>query len=107
MPLGAPLPVRPGAKLRSRYYIRFTTRDLPGVIGAVGTILGRRGISIASVMQKEPVVNGAPARRGTVPIVIIVHRTPAEDMRAALAQMRRLACVRGRIQLLRIEERGE
>jgi len=53
------------------------------------------------------VVNGAPARRGTVPIVIIVHRTPAEDMRAALAQMRRLACVRGRIQLLRIEERGE
>lgn len=107
MPLGDPLPVRPAADLRSRYYIRFVARDLPGVIGTVGSILGRRGISIASVMQKEPVGDGSPARRGTVPVVILVHRTRAADMRAALAQMRRLSCVRGRIQLLRIEERGE
>ncbi len=107
MPLGEALPVKSMDDLESRYYLRFSARDRPGVIGAMGTILGRHGISIASVMQKEPFGNGSKACHGTVPVVVLVRRTREAKMRAALKEMRHLACMRERIQLLRIEGKGE
>jgi len=46
-------PLRPMGDLTMRYYLRLTTKDKPGVLGKVCTILGAHGVSIASCIQKE------------------------------------------------------
>ena len=51
----------------SRYYIRFTAKDQPGVLAKVSGVLAKFGISIASVTQKER------KRAQIVPIVMIIH----------------------------------
>ncbi len=50
-----------------RYYMRLTLLDHPGVFGQIGSVLGRNGISIASVLQKESRIGEQ------VPVIIITH----------------------------------
>ena len=108
MPMDRPLPVWPMEQVESRYYLRLTARDVPGVFGKMGRIFQRQGISIASVVQKEPVIDQVPRRaRGSVPVVILFHPAREGRMQRALAQLRRLDCVLEPMQLLRIEGRGE
>ncbi len=37
-----------------RFYLRFHVDDRPGVMSEITGVLGRNGISIASVIQHEP-----------------------------------------------------
>jgi homoserine dehydrogenase len=67
--------------IESRYYLRFTVTDRPGVLGKIAGILGRHHISIASVHQKE--------RRGHVPVVMMSHEAKERNMRAALQEIDR------------------
>ncbi len=48
------VPMAPAEHIRSRYYLRFTIADRPGVLGRLAQILGDKGISIASVIQHDP-----------------------------------------------------
>ena len=45
--------VKPMDDVLCEYYLRFMARDQPGVLGAIASVLGRNGISIASVIQQE------------------------------------------------------
>jgi len=107
MPFGSSLPRRPMEEVETRYYLRLTALDVPGVIGSIGNILARQKISIASVVQKEPVAGEVNPAQGVVPLVILLHRTKEKRIQAALKAIRKLRCIRGRPQLLRIEGRGE
>ncbi len=42
------------AAVECRYYLRLEVADEPGVLGAIANVLGKRGISISSVLQHEP-----------------------------------------------------
>src|SRR4051794_12016018 len=54
-PQSAPPPrLTPDRLVRSRYYLRFTIADRPGVLAALAQVLGRYAISIASVIQHDP-----------------------------------------------------
>jgi homoserine dehydrogenase len=103
-PLGYPLaqqrqvPVRPMDDLDSEYYLRFMVVDRPGVLAKISGVLGAHEISIASVIQKER-EHGA-----SVPIVIRTHRARERNLRRALRQIDRLAAVRGKSALIRIED---
>ena len=44
--------VKPMDDVLCEYYLRFKARDKPGVLGAIASVLGRNGISIASVIQQ-------------------------------------------------------
>lgn len=46
-------PVRDMGLVQGKYYLRMTTRDIPGVLGRICTILGNHGVSIGGVSQKE------------------------------------------------------
>ena len=88
----APARVLPPEQIASRYYLRLTVRDQPGVMGAVTQILGQNGISLSAVMQPEaaeaPAASkGVAAAEGgpTVSIVITTHRANEGAMRASLA----------------------
>jgi homoserine dehydrogenase len=85
----------------SRYYLRFTVVDRPGVLSKISGILGDHGISIASVLQKErhPV--------DSVPVVILTHTAFERDVKKALSEIDNLSIVRGKTVLIRVEHEEE
>ena len=103
-PLGYPIArqtaarVRPIGAIESDYYLRIMVRDEAGVLGKVAGHLGRSGISIASVVQRER------AARGAVPVVIRTHATREKDLRRSLDRVAALPAVKGRPVAIRIEE---
>lgn len=101
-PLGIPTLRRPKrvpmGDLRTAYYLRIMVRDRPGVLGNIASILGRHGISIATVIQK------GRSAAGTVPVVIRTHEARERDLQAALGRIRRLGGVQGAPMCLRIAD---
>src|SRR5512136_617974 len=66
------------------FYMRFSALDRPGVLSKISGILGKNGISIASVIQKGRQVNGA------VPVVMMTHEAREESAHKALREINRL-----------------
>jgi len=92
-------PVRPVSELQTRYYLRMTVADQPGVLAQIAKILGDGSISIASVIQKE-----ADVATQTATIVIMTHPAREEFMQRALAEMKKLPAVMEICNLIRVEE---
>lgn len=82
----------------SRYYIRFTALDRPGVLAKISGILAKFGISISSVTQKEK------SKAQTVPIVMIIYEAKEKDLRAALNMIDRLDAIKEKSVAIRMEE---
>ena len=73
--------VRDIGHVQGRYYLRLTTRDRPGVLGKVCTILGNHSVSIASCIQKER------HEGDLVHVVLMTHETTESALRAALDEI--------------------
>ncbi len=78
----------PMGELRTRYYLRITVPDRPGVLAQIARVLGDGDISIASVIQKE-----ANQDAQTAELVIMTHLAQEEAMRVALARLAELPAV--------------
>jgi homoserine dehydrogenase len=89
-------PVLDIGAVTSRYYLRLTTLDRPGVLGKVCTILGNYGVSIASCIQQE-VRNDSP-----VPVVLMTHETLESDLRKALDEIDTLEFIREATHVIRV-----
>lgn len=89
-------------RVRTRYYLRFSIADRPGVIGQVAQVLGRHGISIASVIQHDPGDDDHPD--APVPLVIMTHIATELDVSEALDEIDRLDSVRAPSVRLGVEE---
>ncbi|MDD5774286.1 MAG: ACT domain-containing protein, partial [bacterium] len=83
--------------LFTKYYLRFSTLDQPGVLSKISGILGSRKISIASVMQKER------SAGNKVPIVMLTHEAYEADMQDALAEINKLDMIKDKTVLIRVE----
>jgi len=90
------------AQVRSRFYLRFSIADRPGVIGAVAQMLGRHGISIASVIQHDTGDDDLPD--APVPLVIMTHSATLAGLDSALAEIDRLDSVKAPSVWLGVEE---
>ena len=86
-----PVPLTPPSQVKSRYYLRFTIADRPGVLARLAQILGEQGISIASVIQHDS-GDDAP-EQSPVPLVIMTHLAVQADLYAALEEIDRLDVV--------------
>ena len=84
--------------LSSRYYFRFSVVDRPGVLSKISHILGRRRISIASVIQQET------HKTGSVPLVMVTHEALERDVRKAIRAIDQLGVVKARSVFFRIEK---
>jgi len=84
-------------EIRTRYYVRFSAIDRPGVLAKISGILGKHGISIATVAQKE--------RRASkvVPIVMLTHEALERDMARALKEIDGLNVIKKKTVRVRIE----
>jgi homoserine dehydrogenase len=91
--------VKPMADVVCEYYLRFMAEDQPGVLGKIASILGRNGISIASVIQQER------GGKETVPVVMRTHDARERNLMRALKQIARAQMVSGAPVFIRIEER--
>ena len=81
----------------TRYYLRFQALDQPGVLAKVSGILGRYGISILSVIQKE-------RREGeSVPIVMMTHEAIEKNIQRALREIDDLSVITAKTMLIRVE----
>ena len=97
-----PVSLTPPSKITSRYYLRFTIADRPGVLARLAHILGDHGISIASVIQHDP-GDDAPAD-SPVPLVIMTHLAIQADLHAALEEIDRLDVVHAPSVCLGVED---
>ncbi len=81
----------------TRYYVHFSAVDNPGVLAKIADLLGKHNISIASVVQKER------KEAHVVPIVMLTHKAKEKDMQIALKKINRLASIKRKSVLLRLE----
>jgi homoserine dehydrogenase len=96
----ADLAIMPIGESVSRYYLRFSAVDRPGVLATIAGALGKYNISIESMIQ-----NG---RSGDyVPIVIITHEAAERDIISALAEIDGFEMIREKSKLIRIEDNLE
>jgi homoserine dehydrogenase len=91
------LPLRHPGDTEGEFYLRFTAVDRPGVLAHITGALGRRGISISSVVQPERHASEA------VPVVIVTHLAKEAALREAVAEVDGLGEVTARTQVIRIE----
>lgn len=89
--------LRKTADFESKYYIRFTAVDRPGVLAKISGILAKFGISIASVTQKERL------KAQVVPIVMVTHEAKERDLRQSLELINRLDAIKEKSVAIRIE----
>jgi homoserine dehydrogenase len=90
----SPLPLLPAEEVRRRFYLRYNVEDRPHVLADIADILGRQGISIASVIQKEADSSTIPDDAPIVPLVIMTHECSEGAMRAADQELAKLKSIR-------------
>jgi homoserine dehydrogenase len=86
-----------GVDASERHFLRIVVTDRPGVLARITGILGDHGISIASVIQHDPV--DADAAHGAVPdvpLVIMTHSCPSSAVHEALRSIDCCDAVRGK-----------
>lgn len=92
------LPIAGMDELVSRYYLRFSVLDVPGVLAAIASVFARHSISIASVVQRDAVEGES------VPLIFVTHDASEAGLKAALAEIEAMGLVRSPTRLIRIEE---
>ena len=90
--------VKPMSEVKSRYYMRFSVLDKPGVLSSIAGILGNHGISIESVIQK-----GHQTHRESVPVVMMTHHAIEAHVQKALKEIDKLPIVVHPTVLIRVE----
>ena len=96
--------IAPEAETRSRFYLRLSVEDRPHVMADITDVLGRHGISLATVIQPEApeVEGGTPAP--AVPLITMTHRTSSGNLESARQELSRLSCVRQPIIVLAVAD---
>ena len=88
----------PITSLESRYYLRFTAVDRPGVLSTISGVLGDNEISIESVVQK------GRGKMNAVPIVMLTHEAKEKNMRRALSMIDSLDITMDETVVIRMED---
>lgn len=81
----------------TKFYIRLLAHDEPGVIGIIGQVCGRAGISIRSMVQKGE-------RDGLAEIVLVTHLVKEASMRRALADLGNQPSIHSIGSVIRVED---
>ena len=91
--------VKPVSEIETRYYLRMTVADRPGVLAQIAQTLGEHLISISSVIQKE-----TDRLAQTAEIVIMTHPAREAAVQKALNEMAALDVVKEISNFIRVED---
>ena len=81
----------------SQYYLRLSVIDKPGVFARIAKILADADIGISSIIQPE----GHEGK--SVPVILMIHDATNRAMSAAVKKIAKLAAVRGKPAMIRVE----
>jgi homoserine dehydrogenase len=87
--------ITPIADLETRFYARFLCRDVPGVIGHLGTSFGNYNVSLESVVQ-------IGFQENLAEIVVVTHDVREGNFRQALDEIRHLPAIASIPSILRV-----
>ena len=85
--------------ITSRYYIRTTVTDRPGVLGEITAIFGRHGVSLRSVIQRGRIKN-----EEEVGLVLVTHYTKEAQLQGAINEVKDMESVKEINNMIRIED---
>ena len=74
--------LRKAGDISSKFYLRFMLIDRPGAMGILATALGKYGVSISALSQKDVNGEGEP-----VPVVAMTHMAKTSNLDEALAEI--------------------
>lgn len=78
-----------------KYYVALTALDTAGALSRIADVLGKNGVSIASVSQSG-------SGEGTVPIIIMTHSASENAVMKSVATLGKLDCVKSVDSLIRV-----
>lgn len=90
--------IKPMSEVETRYYLRMSVADRPGVLAQIAKVLGDNLISIASAIQKE-----TDRVAQTAEIVLMTYPAKEAAMQRALEELKRLAAVKQINNFIRVE----
>lgn len=90
--------IKPMSEIETRYYLRMSIADSPGVLAQISKVLGDNLISIASVIQKETDKAAQAAE-----IVLMTHPAREAAMQQALGELADLPVVKEINNFIRVE----
>jgi homoserine dehydrogenase len=92
------LKIKPIDQIETRYYLRLSLMDKPGVMARVTSIFGSHSISLASVLQKELKASKF------VTVLVVTHPAREKNLQAALDEINALDVVGAKSVMFRIED---
>jgi homoserine dehydrogenase len=90
--------IKPMAEIETRYYLRMSIADQPGVLAQIARVFGDNRISIYSAIQRE-----TDSATQTAEIVIMTHPAREKAMQQALGNLAKLEVVREISNFIRVE----
>ena len=78
------LPIMPIEEVETKYYIRFTVKDRPGVLASVARVFADNGVSLYSVVQR------GQAGAEEVDLLYVTHEAKEKAIRTTLAYIETL-----------------
>jgi len=91
---GAVLPI---SEIVSRYYVRLTVVDKPGVMAKISSILAAANIGMSSVVQPE-------GHEGeSVPLILMIHDAQNGAVTQALDRISKLRVIKAKPVMIRVE----
>ena len=97
------LPVKPMNDITSKYMLRFSAKDRPGVLASIAGALGTNGISIESMVQTAH----QEEDETSVPIVIMTHEALEGSVQKALKEIDGSEFICKKTSFIRIEDNLE
>lgn len=91
--------IRDIRNIESKYYIRVSVIDRPGVLGDITSSFGKQGVSLRSVIQR-----GDDSKGDVVTLVLITHYTQEKKIVDAIDSIYELDSVKLVNNIIRIEE---
>ncbi|MEM6613061.1 MAG: ACT domain-containing protein, partial [Cyanobacteria bacterium P01_C01_bin.72] len=85
----------PLSAINTRFYARFLCKDVPGVIGHLGTSFGNHDVSLESVVQ-------IGFRDNLAEIVVVTHDVQEGNFRNALEEIKSLDSINSIPSILRV-----
>ncbi|HIE35209.1 MAG TPA: homoserine dehydrogenase [Campylobacterales bacterium] len=83
--------------IRSKYYIRVSVEDKPGVLAKIAKLFGENRISIESMLQK-------PEQKDMANLLFSTHKSYEKDIQNALSELSKLDFINKKPFMIRIEE---
>ena len=88
------------SEIDSKYYMRLTVEDRPGVLGEISSVVGENNVSLRSVIQKGLDIGN----ENKVTIVLVTHMTKEGNIKSAIEELYKLDAVYKINNFIRMED---